>query len=321
MSKKAISYTEEAVSPALAKEWLATQKVNRPLRESRLLKYARDMEAGRWLKSAQTIKFNENGELIDGQHRLHAVELARKTVNLEVARNVPAESMAIIDEGAPRTSTDVLSFSGATYRAERTVALSTIWRILTGKAFENKRDSLSRQELLGLNEDIGDEIGHLLSWIQVESRKKTNNKNYISWGVLAAITFLGRRAGTVKKADNFLADALHWHEQTQGSPLVAAQARFMRNFASKSGRLDRREKVALIIRAWNAYAKGETRGKLEAYRTVGGELSWPVMIGLNIEKVAPEVSGIFRHYKSDETMKAIAVEAQKKAGRSRRGGK
>jgi hypothetical protein len=58
---------------------------------------AADMAAGRWQLTHQGIAIGPNGEVIDGQHRLHAVVLSGVTVMMLVTYNVPVESVTVID--------------------------------------------------------------------------------------------------------------------------------------------------------------------------------------------------------------------------------
>ena len=63
------------ITPAMATELLKTNSNNRPVKEKRILKYAKDMLEGNWIaETGETIKVLLNGKLGDGQHRLMAVE-------------------------------------------------------------------------------------------------------------------------------------------------------------------------------------------------------------------------------------------------------
>jgi hypothetical protein len=64
------------VTPELAARWLKNNFRNRSVREDVVSAYARDMANGRWVYTHQGIAFNDRDELIDGQHRLHAVILS-----------------------------------------------------------------------------------------------------------------------------------------------------------------------------------------------------------------------------------------------------
>lgn len=99
----------ELITPDMAREYLSVNKNNRSLRSDKVDTFARDMENGRWELSHQGIAFAESGELIDGQHRLHAILRANVPVQMMVTRGIPAASMQIIDRGDSRTVHDVLT--------------------------------------------------------------------------------------------------------------------------------------------------------------------------------------------------------------------
>jgi len=75
----------------------------------RVKQYAAAMTAGVWKLNGETIKFNCNGQLIDGQHRLNAIVLAGKTVQTYVLYGLPADAFDTIDGGKPRSNGDRLA--------------------------------------------------------------------------------------------------------------------------------------------------------------------------------------------------------------------
>jgi hypothetical protein len=100
------------VTPALAKEWLATNKTNRGVSKAHQKKLEADMRAGRWVLNGEAIKFDANGDLLDGQHRLHAVINTGITIRTLVIIGVQTAAFATMDTGRSRSLADVLSISG-----------------------------------------------------------------------------------------------------------------------------------------------------------------------------------------------------------------
>jgi hypothetical protein len=90
------------VTPKMAKEWLATHENIRPLSEKRVESLAEDMEKGRWKVTHQGICFDEDGKLIDGQHRLHAVVKANVPVRMLVCHSRGVTIHDALDRGTPR---------------------------------------------------------------------------------------------------------------------------------------------------------------------------------------------------------------------------
>lgn len=116
-SHPCIHSSVEDVPPDTAAEWLKlVAPGQRPLKDGHVRRLADDMSAGRFTSNGDPIRFDENGHLIDGQHRLAAAVKAQFTLqNMVVVRGLPAESISTIDIGsAPRSTADVLKMRGVT---------------------------------------------------------------------------------------------------------------------------------------------------------------------------------------------------------------
>ena len=96
------------VTPDMAREWLTKDVVNRPLIPRNVEAIAFDMKSGRWVLTHQSIAFNRDGFLVDGQHRLHAVVAADVAVPMRVTYYVDFGYEAPIDTGCMRRAHHVL---------------------------------------------------------------------------------------------------------------------------------------------------------------------------------------------------------------------
>lgn len=108
------------VDAAQAEYWLKNNFRNRPIRWHTVAGYARDMAQGRWVRTHQGIAFNDNDDLIDGQHRLHGIIEADKLmpgikVAMMVTYGLPSKieahemtTMDAVDRGATRSVADQL---------------------------------------------------------------------------------------------------------------------------------------------------------------------------------------------------------------------
>ena len=61
------------ISPEEAARFLEKNTNNRALTEQQVRYYAQQMKAGEWTYDGQPIRFAEDGQLLDGQHRLTAL--------------------------------------------------------------------------------------------------------------------------------------------------------------------------------------------------------------------------------------------------------
>lgn len=90
------------VTPDMAREWLSSAARNRKVYDIWVERYAERMKRGDWMVTDQGIAFNDSGELIDGQHRLHAIVLANRTVTLLVTRGLDHRAQLVMDQGIRR---------------------------------------------------------------------------------------------------------------------------------------------------------------------------------------------------------------------------
>lgn len=100
------------MTPDMARRLLERNTRNRPVSQHIVAGYARDMRAGAWHLTGEAIKIATDGTLLDGQHRLHAVIQAEKTVPMLVVRGVAKEAQAVMDTGRKRSAADMLAISG-----------------------------------------------------------------------------------------------------------------------------------------------------------------------------------------------------------------
>lgn len=100
------------VTPRLAREWLKHNTKNRPIRPSHVETLRASFERGEYVMTHQGVAFAEDGELIDGQHRLSAIALLSDgcyfpmLVSTGMHRN---STFAVVDATqCKRTTADVL---------------------------------------------------------------------------------------------------------------------------------------------------------------------------------------------------------------------
>lgn len=108
----AVEFSVERVNSVWAKRYLEASAPNRRLSRATVRRYAADMASGGWHFNLETIKFDPEGKLIDGQHRLQAIVDSGTEQPLAVLRNVPHDAIYNLDTGRRRTNADFLSIQG-----------------------------------------------------------------------------------------------------------------------------------------------------------------------------------------------------------------
>lgn len=106
------------VTPEMAREWLQANTDNRPLRSGHVESLRAAFARGEYKLTHQGIAFDDDGVVLDGQHRLHAIALVNDpgaSFPMLVTKGIPREAFKVIDSGACiRTISDVLQVSPQT---------------------------------------------------------------------------------------------------------------------------------------------------------------------------------------------------------------
>jgi hypothetical protein len=145
MTKRAekMQHTElTEVTPEMAEDWLTSNTHNRTVRPAFVETYAADMLAGKWRLTHQGIAFDWDGVLIDGQHRLLAVLKAKRTVLMNVTRNMDPDALANIDGAIGRKVGDQFNLVDGHTDGRRLAATVSVIRDIES-AFESKSTKLT----------------------------------------------------------------------------------------------------------------------------------------------------------------------------------
>lgn len=103
----------ETVTPDDAKTMLANNLNNRHVNKAYVKLLASDMGRRVFQDNGATICLDEEGNILDGQHRLLAIVESGVTLSdVIVVRGLKPESFATIDSGRPRTNGDRLAMMG-----------------------------------------------------------------------------------------------------------------------------------------------------------------------------------------------------------------
>lgn len=115
------------ISAEMARRWIKLNlENNRQLNQERVNSYSRDMKAGKWRENGDSIKFAEDGSMIDGQHRLHACIQSGCGFWSLVAYGIKKEALLTIDRGQPRTRGQVLRLDSG-LADQNAVAATLAW--------------------------------------------------------------------------------------------------------------------------------------------------------------------------------------------------
>jgi len=206
------------VTPDLAREWLGRNAKNRRLRESAVEAFARDMRAGEWLLTHQGVAFSAAGMLLDGQHRLAAVERAGVEVEMMVTTGLPEKvkgkvltTMGAVDRGAVRSVADQLSIEHGVERSALASAAALVIAQVCVRPVKLKRVTVS--QVLRILSVYGDGIG----WV-VE--RVSRLKQLRPAPVLGAVAFVWSNPKDRKMTEEFYHSFVTGESLGAGSPVL-----------------------------------------------------------------------------------------------------
>lgn len=95
------------VTPDQATTWLQSNNINRTVRNHWVNQLANQIKEGNWVVTHQGIALSQSGVLLDGQHRLMAIEKAQIPVEMFVCTDADESIFKAIDCGIKRSMADL----------------------------------------------------------------------------------------------------------------------------------------------------------------------------------------------------------------------
>lgn len=239
----------------MAESWLTKNPNNRNLRQAVVNSYARDIVSGNWMLNGETIKFDQAGKLIDGQHRLTAIVVADATVSVVVMRGVDADVMDTVDVGAKRTYADALKLQG---EDNTTTLAAVVRRAVMWQRGARTNTGAVRPTAREMNVFVT-ENPQIRTSADIAARHAA--KSLLPSSVIGLAHWLISPLDP-DATDWFLARAADGDGLSKDDPIAALRNRIVKMRVG-GGRVNKTDALALVIYAWNAFRAGETRSKLQ----------------------------------------------------------
>lgn len=243
------------ISPALAQQLLKRNSRNRKLRERAVGDYARDIAAGNWALNGEAIKIAANGDVLDGQHRLHAIVQADTTVDMFVVIGLDTDAQETMDSGRRRSTGDVLSLRNEENATTLAAVLRRVWAWEQGDHRFKGRQTPTTAEcaaLLAMHPEIRRSA-------EIAGRTRSAFP-HIPQSVLGTCHYLFNAIEPDETAWFFqrIADGA---ELPLGHPVLALRTRVTSERLDNL-RLSEDRFMAYLIRAWNATRDGRDLARL-----------------------------------------------------------
>lgn len=239
------------VTPELATEWLEKNVNNRPLNRNHVASLAGQMERGEWVENGDPIRFDSEGNMIDGQHRCWAVIASGVAYVCTVVSGLAPSAFATIDVGKRRSAPDCLAIQGELNTNVLAAALAWIERYFTGRVLPPAR--FTNSQVLALMEKY--------PGVQRSIAISRPVRRFAPHSLISGCHYLFSMVDA-DEADRFFQDVDRGENLTAGDGALLLRERYL-NIKTAKGRMPSEFLMAITIKAWNLRRRGIKGGVLK----------------------------------------------------------
>jgi hypothetical protein len=254
-----IEVTEEVVTPEVALDWLTRNDNNRTVSKKHVRMLADMMSAGKFHFVGDPIRFDGDGRLLDGQHRLHAIVESETAHPMLVVRGLEPEAQAFMDAGRKRTPGDQLAVALGIRNASRAASIVRTYLMWREGGLLSETRKISIPDIVDwaeANEDI-----------LVEATVAAGRVVLTSVPTSAAVcggVYLAARKISPEDAERFWARLADGADLEPENPILVLRNTIIRRH--KRDRWTRLEEWAYYTRAWNTWRKNGSLQRLQGWR-------------------------------------------------------
>lgn len=274
--KHNVTASVETITPAMAAILLQTVGLNRKIRRGTVVRYIKDMKAGKWILNGETIIISSDGILLNGYHRCTAVLESGVSIEVVVVRGVDKDAYKSMDSGTNRTPADTLKAYGVTsYASEKANAVSSYLALINGKYICSAKGdtNLTASGMVGSrnmlvldtyneNQELFDNVVKFTKNIK-DQRKNLWSKIGLTPGDVSAITAkLHKDNGhSIEKTKNFFNELYQMDNTvTNVNPYITDLRKIMVNDYDSVNKFPPRVRQAYVAKTWKLYT-GQIKSK------------------------------------------------------------
>jgi len=263
------------ITPEVAERWLEANTNNRPLNKRHVGHMANVMTAGDMVFNGETIIFDSNGVLLNGQHRLWGCVESGRWFDSLVVRNVSPEAFDTLDGGRKRTVGELLAMGGEQNSSNVAAAISALVSFVDrgGTVYGTTTNCRTATP------QVCERVLESHPGLRESVRQMRCNKLYDNqWAYVLHYLF---KMVDARLADEF-AEVLRSGSADVGRPFNIFREHLIK---SQPGVNERRKSAAKAIKAFNAERAKERPKMLKLL----GQEDFPAIDGLDYEALAETV--------------------------------
>lgn len=283
----------------IAKVWLFNHnKKNRPIRRSVVKRYCGAMLNGEWSLNGESMIFDVDGTLRNGQHQLSALVAAgeenpRIKIKKLVVWGVKRNSFDTMDQGEKRSLKDVLALMGEEAAQVLAGAVRLVWILSTSKTVQSAGGLRVQvaEDILSQNEQLRESVEYMTAKSDEEAEEcgydRLFTKAYLSPAYAAGLHYLmsdqdaatgeweedkrfkDTTLGSWCRADQFWREVTTGFKDTEGKKGITKDdvtyrlRQWLIKNRSAEKKANRDYLVRVICKAWSLYKAGESVTSLD----------------------------------------------------------
>lgn len=239
------------VTPQMATEWLERNTLNRSVRDSLVKELSRDMLAGRWRGyNGEAIRFDTEGRLVDGQHRLWAAIEGPCSFKTLVVTGIDPDDYDTIGIGRKKSFADFMRQEKNRTLLASTVRLAFLWETnrLSGELTARSATTATIKEL----QETLEACPLIREAVNRVSSAYTSLKGLLSQSYASLLYYAALKNGQKDKIEQFLNGVRDGLNLDQTSPVYHLRKQMLSNQASRS-KIPGPYMLALAIKGWNMF--------------------------------------------------------------------
>ena len=249
------------MTPARAQDLLAkVPERQRSVMPTRVERYVTAMRENRWKVNGEPIILDDLGQLVNGQHRLHAVVKSGVTVPMLLVRGVASDdhTMDAIDTGYNRTPAQVLGMHGESKATQG--ALAHALRLLHAWDHPTVR-FLSSQHQAYFDNQVAVDMAKLHPEMRRSILFTLEGRRLCNPSYLAFAHYIFSRIDPIL-SDAFFNALITGDGVRMDEPVYTLREKLIENRGRRVRRAGKTEILAWIINTWNMTRKGKRGTRL-----------------------------------------------------------